>query len=69
VKADRGKIHLAKIIAECIESRELNKRLELLEKINAKLSLEVRIELPTLLTNNYLNKKLYLLEEQLFSKI
>jgi len=69
MKADRSKVHLAKIIAECMESRELNKRLELLEKINAMLSLEVRIELPTLLTNNYLNKKLYLLEEQLLPKI
>ena len=65
MKDDSSKIHLAKIIAECIESREIDKRIELLEEINAMLSPEARIELPALLTNNYLDKKLYLLEEQL----
>lgn len=65
MKPDSSKIHLAKIIAECIESREIDKRMALLEEINAILSPEARIELSTLLTNNCLDKKLYLLEEKL----
>lgn len=68
MKADSGNIHLARIIAEWIESREIHKRIKLLEKINAMLSPEARIELPALLTNNYLDKKLYLLEEQFLPK-
>jgi hypothetical protein len=50
MKDDSSKIHLAKIIAECIESREIDKRIELLEEINAMLSPEARIELTLYLT-------------------
>jgi len=49
----------------CLDSEDIDKRVEMLERINRLLPKENMIKLPSLITNDYIDKALYLLEERL----
>jgi hypothetical protein len=47
------------------DSKDIDKRVEMLEHINRLLPKENMIKLPSFITNDYIDKALYLLEERL----
>lgn len=49
----------------CMDCEEIDKRVEILERINRLLPKENMIKLPSFITNDYIDKTLYLLEERL----
>ncbi|HEY7109706.1 MAG TPA: hypothetical protein VH415_09780 [Nitrososphaeraceae archaeon] len=51
------------LLKECAETREIVKRIELLQKVNQLLPIEYRVELPNYITNSLIDKKLYLLQQ------
>jgi hypothetical protein len=53
------------LIQSCIDTSDIDQRVEILERINRLLPVESRIKLPTFITNDYINKTLDLLEERL----
>jgi hypothetical protein len=53
------------LVQSCIDSSDIDQRVEILERINRLLPVESRIKLPTFITNDYINKTLDLLEERL----
>jgi hypothetical protein len=53
------------LVQTCIETGDIDRRLEILQRINRLLPVESRIKLPTFITNDYINKTLNLLEELL----
>ena len=53
------------LMQNCIDSEDIDKRVEMLERINRLLPKENMIKLPSLITNDYIDKALYLLEERL----
>ena len=55
------------LVQSCIETSDIDKRVEILQRINHLLPVESRIKLPTFITNDYINKTLDLLEEHLSS--
>jgi hypothetical protein len=56
------------LVQSCIETSDIDKRVEILQRINCLLPVESRIKLPTFITNDYVDKILDLLEEQLNSR-
>ncbi len=60
----RNKTQLLEIIRECKETQEIDKRTMLLQQLNNLLPLEYKIQLPYLITNNWINNYLYSLEEK-----
>ena len=65
VKVLKTKIHLKQLITQCIESKDIVKRVELLQHLNRLLSREYKIEIPSFITNSLIDKKLYLLQENI----
>jgi hypothetical protein len=59
-----NKVNLIKIISKCFDLQEIAQRTELLQKLNKLLPLADRFELPSFITNKYIDQKLYLLEEK-----
>jgi hypothetical protein len=55
---------LSQLIKLCLETEEITKKIELVYAIN-NLILGLRIKIPALVTNNYINQKLYSLDEEL----
>ena len=55
---------LSQLIKLCLETKEITKKIELVYAIN-NLILGLRIKIPALVTNNYINQKLYSLDEEL----
>jgi hypothetical protein len=53
------------LVQTCIETADIDQRVEVLQRINRLLPVESRIKLPTFITNDYINKTLNLLEERL----
>ena len=53
------------LIQSCIDTSDIDQRVEILERINRLLPVESRIKLPTFITNDYINKTLDLLQERL----
>ena len=53
-----NKTFLMEIIKKCLEAKEIDKRTELMQNLNNLLALEYRIQLPSLITNDYLDKTL-----------
>ena len=53
------------LVQTCIETADIDQRVEILQRINRLLPVESRIKLPTFITNDYINKTLDLLEERL----
>lgn len=60
----RNKAHLLEVIRECKEIQEINKRATLLQYLNDLLPLEYKIQMPSLITNTWINNYLYSLEEK-----
>jgi len=60
----RNKPHLLEIIRECKKTYEIDKRTMLLQYLNNLLPSENKIQLPYLITNNWINNYLYSLEEK-----
>lgn len=53
------------LVQTCIETADIDQRVEILQRINHLLPVESRIKLPTFITNDYINKTLDLLDERL----
>ena len=53
------------LMQSCRDSKDIDKRVEMLERINRLLPKENMIKLPSFITNDYIDKALYLLEERL----
>ena len=53
------------LMQNCIDSEDIDKRVEMLERMNRLLPKENMIKLPSFITNDYIDKELYLLEERL----
>jgi hypothetical protein len=51
----------------CLETSDIDKRVEILQRINRMLPVENMIKLPAFITNDYIDRTLYLLEERLNS--
>ena len=60
-----SKCTLLELVQTCIETSDIDQRVEILQRINRLLPVESRIKLPTFVTNDYINKTLDLLEERL----
>jgi hypothetical protein len=56
---------LNEVIRKCLETREIDKRTSLLEYINSLLPGDLKFKIPALVTNNWIDKSLYLLEEKI----
>ena len=55
------------LVQTCIETADIDQRVEILQRINRLLPVENMIKLPTFITNDYINRTLDLLEERLKS--
>jgi len=58
------KEYVNNLIKLCLETEEINRRIELVNSINEVLPHGL-IKIPSLVTNNYIDQKLYSLEERL----
>jgi hypothetical protein len=58
---------LNEIIRKCFETNEIDKRAKLIQYLNNILPTELRIQLPSFITNSTINKILYTLEEKVRS--
>lgn len=59
------KEYVNNLIKLCLETEEINRRIELVNSINDVLPYGLEIKIPSLVTNNYIDQKLYSLEERL----
>jgi hypothetical protein len=55
------------LVQSCLDTRDIDRRIEMLERINDLLPKEIVIKIPFVITNDYINKALGLLEEHLTS--
>ena len=55
--------NLKNLIKKCIYEENTNKKTKLFFKINSLLPKESKIHIPSFITNDYINKMLYKLEE------
>lgn len=62
------KIEVGDLIRSCFETEEINKRIELVYAINNLIPIAFQIQMPSLITNNYIDQALYTLEERLSSE-
>ncbi len=60
----RDRTRLLKIMQECMEAKEIDKRATLLQYLNNLLPLEYRTQMPNLITNKWIDNYLYSLEEK-----
>ena len=56
------------LVQTCIETSDIDKRVEMLQRINRLLPVDCIIKLPALITNDYIDRMLDLLEERLNSR-
>jgi hypothetical protein len=63
-----NKIEVGDLIRTCFETEEINRRIELLYAINNLIPIPFQIQMPSLITNNYIDQALYALEERLSSE-
>ena len=56
------------LVQNCYELSDVDKRVEILQRINHLLPVENKIKLPTFITNDYIDRTLDLLEERLNSR-
>lgn len=52
------------LMQSCMDCEEIDKRVEILGRINRLLPKENMIKLPSFITNDYIDKTLYLLEQR-----
>ena len=55
------------LVHSCLETYDIDKRVEILQRINRLLPVESMIKLPAFITNDYIDRTLDLLEERLNS--
>ena len=56
------------LVQTCIETSDIDKRVEMLQRINRLLPVDCIIKLPAFITNDYIDRTLDLLEERLNSR-
>ena len=60
----RNRTRLLKIMQECMEAKEIDKRATLLQHLNNLLPSKCRTHMPSLITNKWIDNYLYSLEEK-----
>jgi hypothetical protein len=55
------------LIHSCLETSDIDKRVEILQRINRLLPVDSMIKLPAFITNDYIDRTVDLLEERLNS--
>lgn len=63
--SDSRKEYVNNLIKLCLDTDEMNHKIELVNSINDALPYGFKIKIPSLITNNYIDQKLYSLEERL----
>ena len=58
---------LTKLVAHCYEEHDMDKKVQILYKINSLLPESHRIKIPSLITNDYIDLALYRIEENIHS--
>ena len=58
---------LTKLVADCYEELDMDKKVQILYKINSLLPESYRIKIPSLITNDYIDLALYRIEENIRS--
>ena len=53
------------LVHSCLETSDIDKRVEILQRINRLLPVDCLIKLPAFITNDYIDRTLDLLEERL----
>ena len=56
---------VTKLIQECYEEQDMDKKVQILYKINSVLQEPYRINIPSLITNDYIDIALYRIEENM----
>jgi hypothetical protein len=56
---------IAKLIEDCYEKEDIDKKVQILYKINSLLPKSCRINIPSLITNDYIDTALYKIEENI----
>ena len=56
---------IAKLIEECYQEEDTDKRVQILYKINSMLPEIYRLKMPSLITNDYIDTALYRIEESI----
>lgn len=57
--------HFNKIMTKCMEIKEIDKRIELVQYLNNILPKKYKFQIPSFVTNDWINNRLYLLEEKI----
>ena len=58
---------VTKLVDECYEEQDMDKRVQILYKINSLLPKSCQISIPSLITNDYIDIALYRIEEKIHS--
>ena len=60
---------IAKLIEDCYEEEDMDKKVQILYKINSLLPKTCCINIPSLITNDYIDAALYRIEENIYGII
>ena len=58
---------VTKLVEECYEEQDMEKKVQILYKINSLLPKSCQINIPSLITNDYIDIALYRIEENIHS--
>ena len=58
---------IAKLVSDCYKEEDMDKRVQILYKINSILPERQRIKIPSLIANDYIDTALYKIEENIHS--
>jgi hypothetical protein len=58
---------VTKLVEECYEEQDMDKKVQILYKINSLLPESCQINIPSLITNDYIDIALYRIEENIHS--
>ena len=56
---------IAKLVEDCYEEEDIDKKVQILYKINSLLPKSCRINIPSLITNDYIDTALYKIEKNI----
>ena len=56
---------IAKLVEDCYEEEDMDKKIQILYKINSLLPKSCRINIPSLITNDYIDTALYKIEKNI----
>jgi hypothetical protein len=57
--------YFIEIMRRCMEVNEIERRIKLLQQLNRVLPPKYKIQIPSFVTNNWIDKRLYMLEEKI----